>query len=306
MNEAASGDGPRVRVRVPASSANLGPGYDSFGLALALFDEVIARRNGSGLRIEVSGVGAGTVPTDGRHLVARAAAAAFDAMDEPEPGMLLQCTNAMPHGSGLGSSAAAIVAGILVARALTPNGEQRLPDQEVFTLATRMEGHPDNVAPVLFGGITIAWCPAGPGSAPRSVRLRAHPDLRAIALVAERSCATEDARAALPATVPHADAAANSARAGLLVYALTTDPDLLLDATDDRLHQPYRAAVMPESFALLHRLRSAGIAAVLSGAGPSVLALGTHLPDPDSLRAAGFRATRVELWQSGATVEVLG
>jgi homoserine kinase len=298
-------NGSRVRVRVPASSANLGPGYDSFGLALALFDEVIAERTGSGLRIEVSGIGAGTVPTDGRHLVARAAGAAFDAMGEPTPGMSPQCTNAIPHGSGLGSSAAAIVAGILVARALAPGGDQRLPDQEVFTLATRMEGHPDNVAPVLFGGITIAWSPAGPGSAPRSVRLRPHPDLRAITLVADRSCATEEARAALPATVPHADAAANSARAGLLVYALTTDPDLLLDATDDRLHQPYRAAVMPESFALLHRLRSAGIAAVLSGAGPSVLALGTHLPDPDSLSAAGFRAARAELWSSGATVEAL-
>jgi homoserine kinase len=292
-------------VRVPASSANLGPGYDSFGLALAMFDEVTARRAGSGLRIEVSGVGAGTVPTDGRHLVARAATAAFDAMGQPVPGLVLQCTNTIPHGSGLGSSAAVIVAGILVARALTPRGDERLPDQAVFTLATRMEGHPDNVAPVLFGGITIAWSPAGPGSAPRSVRLRPHPDLRAIVLVADRACATEQARAALPATVPHADAAANSARAALLVHALTTDPELLLDATDDRLHQPYRAAVMPESFALLHRLRSAGIAAVLSGAGPSVLALGTQLPEPESLNAAGFRAAAAELWRCGATVDVL-
>ncbi len=292
----------RVRVRVPATSANLGPGYDSFGLAWGIHDEVTATRTDGDLQVHVVGVGADSLPTDASHLVVRAARAAFDAMSEPVPGLALDCVNAIPHGSGQGSSAAAIVAGILLARALTPGGDSRLPDDAVLALATRLEGHPDNVAPALVGGFTIAWCAA---DRPWAVRLSPHPDLRAVLFTTDRTCATHTARAALPDLVPHADAAANAARAGLLVHAITADPDLLFAATEDRLHQPYRASVMPESAALLDRLRGAGVAAVLSGAGPSVLALGRDLPEPESLGGSGFRARAVPVSVVGATAEIL-
>lgn len=291
-----------VHIRVPASAANLGPGYDSFGLALGSYDEVIARRADAGLSIQVRGVGAGQVPTDERHLVVQAASRAFAAMGERVPGLHLDCTNTIPHGGGQGSSAAAIVAGVLLARALTPEGGDRLPDAAVFALATDMEGHPDNVAPALFGGFTVAWMGAARAAA-RAVRLVPHPDLQAVVLSAEESCATATARAALPALIPHAEAAANSARAALLVHAMTAEPDLLLDATEDYLHQRYREAVMPASAALLRRLRERGIAAVLSGAGPSVLALGTDLPDPAGWYEPGFSARRVAIPAHGAEVD---
>lgn len=292
----------RVTVRVPATSANLGPGYDSFGLALAVYDEVSAEPSGKGLTIRITGVGHSRLPTDSSHLVVRAAAAAFAELAEPMPGLALECVNAIPHGSGQGSSAAAIVAGILLARTWIPDGERRLDDGAVLALATRLEGHPDNVAPALLGGFTIAWM--GDDSRPRAVRLDVHPDVRALLFTAEQACATHTARALLPAAVPHAEAAANAARAGLLVHALTRDPALLLDATMDRLHQGYRSPAMPGSAELLRRLRASGIAAVLSGAGPSVLCLGTRLPDPHSLSAGGFAVREVPLSASGAQVRV--
>lgn len=291
-----------VRIRVPASSANLGPGYDSFGLALGFYDEVAAERADTGLSIHVSGVGAGLVPRDGSHLVYQAAVRAFDAMDEPVPGLRMRCVNRIPHGGGQGSSAAAIVAGLLMARALTTDGAERLTDDGVFELATEMEGHPDNVAPVLYGGFTIAWMSGDPAR-PRAVRLRPHPDLRAVVLSADAACATTHARAVLPPQVPHGDAAANSARAALLVHAMTTDPGLLFEATEDRLHQRYREGVMPQTAALLHRLRAQGLAAVLSGAGPSVLLLGTEVPPRSVLTAPGFRADEVAVPEFGATVD---
>jgi homoserine kinase len=293
-----------VRIRVPASSANLGPGYDSFGLALARYDDVTAERMDSGLEITVEGVGADSVPTDARHLVMQAAHRAFDAMGVAAPGLRLHCVNRIPHGGGQGSSAAAIVAGILMARALRPAGTPELPDDAVFAIANDMEGHPDNVAPVLFGGVTVAWVTAGPsGPRPRAVRLRPDPRIRAMVFTAEQSCATAQARAVLPRQVPHSDAAANSARTALLVHALTSDPGLLLEATEDYLHQRYREGVMPETAALLRRLRADGLAAVLSGAGPSVLVLGADLPDPTRINAPGFRAAIVDVPASGATVD---
>ncbi len=297
-----------VRVRVAATSANLGPGYDSFGLALDLHDEVVAERIDAGLEITVDGVCSDTVPRDGSHLVVRAAARAFAAMGEDVPGLRMHCRNTIPHSSGQGSSAAAIVAGILMARALTPDGDRRLSDDGVFALATAMEGHPDNVAPALWGGFTIAWVADGPGDAvappARTVRLAPHPDVQAIVFTADSVCATDTARAALPATVPHHDAAANAARAALLCHALTAEPGLLWEATRDWLHQPYRASVMPETAALLERLRAGGLAAVLSGAGPSVLLLGAALPEPEDLRHTGFTARRVALSSGGAQVEI--
>ncbi|HET8588379.1 MAG TPA: homoserine kinase [Nakamurella sp.] len=288
-----------VRVRVPATAANLGPGYDSFGLALALYDEVTARRSeDGGLHISISGVGAGTVPTDASHLVVRAAAEAFGEMGEPLPGLTLDCVNTIPHGSGQGSSASAIVAGILLARELARDGRRRLDDAAVLALGTRMEGHPDNIAPALMGGFTVAWTgPAGP----RAVRRDVHPDVKVVAFTADHACATEAARAILPPVVPHADAAAGAARAALLVHALTCEPALLWDATEDLLHQSYRAPAMPVSAALLERLRSSGVPAVLSGAGPSLLALGADLPDLDRLRELAGTAFQVREMPVAAT-----
>lgn len=296
-----------MRVRVPATAANLGPGYDSFGVALGRWDEVTAEPSGSGLRIDVEGVGAESVPRDGRHLVMVAAHRAFDVMDVAPPDLHLRCVNRIPHGGGQGSSAAAIVAGVLLAREFVDDRAAALTDAQVFALATAMEGHPDNVAPAMFGGFTLAWVPAAPGATvppARAVCLTPHPAVRAMAFTARGSFDTSVARAVLPEMIPHRDAAENSARAALLVHALTSEPDLLWEATEDRLHQPYRRQAMPEAARLMDDLRAAGHAAMLSGAGPSLLVLGARLPDPDDFDAAGFDAVELDIPSSGAVVEV--
>jgi homoserine kinase len=286
-----------ARVRAPATSANLGPGFDALGLALALHDEVEARVTDGELVIEVAGEGGGTAAAGERHLVVRAMRAAFGAIGGQPPGIALRCANAIPHGRGLGSSAAAICSGVLAARALVGADGTRLSDEAVFQLAVKLEGHPDNVAACLAGGLTIAWTPRPPPTAPagagepdagepgaggpgaggpggaRLLRIGVPAALRAVACVPAVPLATEAARQALPQTVPHADAAANAARSALLIAALTGAPHLLLDATEDFLHQPYRAAIMPETASLLGALRRAGAAAVVSGAGPTVLVL---------------------------------
>jgi homoserine kinase len=261
-----------VRVQVPATSANLGPGFDSLGLALQLYDDVevdLATSTGS-LTVEVRGEGADEVPRDADHLVVRAMDATFRHLDASRPPLTLRSTNRIPHRRGLGSSAAAIVAGVLAARALVPSGPERLGDSEALALASALEGHPDNVAACLLGGLTVAWTQDGQASA---VRLQVVSGVAPVAFVPDISVRTQTARDLLPATVPHADAAHNAGRAALLVAALTQRPDLLLAATDDRLHQSYRAAAMPETFALVNTLRSRDVPAVVSGAGPSVLAL---------------------------------
>jgi homoserine kinase len=290
-----------VRVRVPATSANLGPGFDALGLALTLHDEVEAWIVGSGRSIEISGEGADLADAGEMHLVLRAMRAAFDVTGGQPPGIGLRCVNRIPHGRGLGSSAAAIVAGLLAARSLTENGPSTLPPAAVLELATGIEGHPDNVAACLGGGLTIAWMAAG---YPRMVRLEPLPWIRPVVCIAPSQVRTDVTRGLLPDVVPHKDAAANAARSALLVAALTqhgavtagraceaalvgaeassgqmdekalagAQASLLLDATQDWLHQDYRAAAMPQTYALVRGLRAAGIPAVVSGAGPSVLA----------------------------------
>ena len=269
-----------VRVRVPATSANLGPGFDALGLALSLHDDVDAWVCESGLSIEISGEGADLAGAGEEHLVVRAMRAAFAVTGSQPPGLGLRCVNQIPHGRGLGSSAAAIVAGILAARALAepgPPGASQLSVGAVLGLATELEGHPDNVAACLGGGLTIAWTADGQ---PRMVRLDPLPEIRPVVCVAPAPVRTEVTRRLLPDLVPHRDAAANAGRSALLVAALTQLParqpetaGALLAATRDWLHQDYRAPAMPETGALVGRLREAGIPAVVSGAGPSVLAL---------------------------------
>jgi len=266
-----------VTVRAPATSANLGPGYDSFGLALSRYDEVRARVRGAGLDVRVHGAGADELALDEAHLVVRAMRAAFDRLGAQPPGLELDCHNDIPHGRGMGSSAAAIVSGIELARGLSADGRDRLSDAEALALATELEGHPDNVAACLLGGLSIAWLADGRGAAVRAATVEQLTALatRPVLFIPAEQSATKAARAALPAQVPHADAAFNAGRAALLVVALTGRPELLLTATEDRLHQDYRAAGMPASAALITALRARGIAAVVSGAGPSVLALTT-------------------------------
>jgi homoserine kinase len=278
-----SSTGDSVRVRVPATSANLGPGFDSFGLALALHDEVSAKIIPSGVELQVTGAGSETAQAGEQHLVVRAMRAAFDVIGAQPGGIALSCQNSVPHGFGLGSSAAAIVAGLLSARALAgPAGLVALPDSKLMALATELEGHPDNIAACLLGGLTIAWPAVGGVTA---ARLEPLPELRPIVCMPTTALATEVARQVLPANVSLADAAANSARAALLVTALTSQPDLLLAGTEDFLHQRYRADSMPATAALIAELRAAKIPAVVSGAGPSVLAL----PTDDALAGEAAR-----------------
>jgi homoserine kinase len=263
-------------VRAPATSANLGPGFDALGLALALHDVVEARVTGGGLAMEVSGEGTETAGAGERHLVVRAMRAAFSLLGGQPPGIALRCVNAVPHGRGLGSSAAAIVTGVLAARGLVSDGVTMLTDDGVFRLAVELEGHPDNVAACLAGGLTIAWTAqrgAGGAAVPRLAKLTVLDGICPVVCVPQEVLSTETARRVLPETVPHGDAAANAGRSALLIAGLTSVPEVLFDATEDFLHQRYRAAVMPATADLLRRLRAGGLAAVVSGAGPAVLVL---------------------------------
>lgn len=259
-----------VRVRVPATSANLGPGFDAMGLALGVWDEVEVRALGSTeVLVEVTGEGAGELPTGEDHLIVRAIRAALDDVGAPQVGLHLVCHNTIPHGRGLGSSAAAVVAGILAVRMLIGEPEA-LHNTAAFRIASAFEGHPDNAAPAILGGGTISW--TGPDG-PHATQLFLHPDVEPVVLVPTTRLATKTARGVLPATVPHADAAFTAGRSALLVQALCQRPELLLEATEERLHQEYRAGVMPATWRLVQALRAAGQAAVVSGAGPSVLVL---------------------------------
>ena len=267
---------PVVTVTVPASSANLGPGFDALGLALAWHDEVtVAVVDEPGVAVDVVGEGAATLPRDASHLVVRALTAGFAAFGTAPPGLAVRCVNRIPQSRGLGSSAAAVLAGVLAAGALA--GGTAPGSADALAVAADLEGHPDNVAAALFGGLTVAWAEGGAG---RAVRLEPAEELAATVFVPDRALDTATARGLLPSTVPHADAAHAAGRAALAVAALTTRPDLLLAATEDRLHQDYRAPAMRESAALVARLRDVGVAAVVSGAGPTVLALSAGpLPD---------------------------
>ncbi len=282
---------------VPATSANLGPGFDSLGLALGLYDEVTVRvTDAPGLAVEVTGEGADVLPRDGSHLVARTVRDGFERFGTLPAGLSVHCANHIPQGRGLGSSAAAIVAGVMAAAALT--GDGRIDDAEMLAVAGELEGHPDNVAACLLGGFTIAWTEAGRAHA---VRLDPVPTVGAVVFVPPDGLSTETARGLLPETVPHRDATHAASRAALAVAALTRRPDLLMAATEDRLHQPYRATAMPATAALMDRLRAAGVAAFVSGAGPSVLALlPAERPDLPALADPGWTVTRLALDVDGA------
>jgi len=291
---------------VPATSANLGPGYDSLGLALELRDTLEAEVSGSGLVVEVDGAGSGDVPLDEAHLVVRSMRAAFELLGEQPPGLRLSCRNVVPHARGLGSSSAAIVGGVVLARALVAGGELLLDDDAAFRLTAELEGHPDNVAPAFHGGFVISGHETGGDfwAVPASV----DPRVGAVVFIPPYGVRTEVARGLLPDRVPHADAAADAARTALLVAALAGRPEQLHRATRDYLHQEYRRPAMPDSLALVDALRADGVAAVVSGAGPTVLAFtdgdGSALTRQLLARCPdGWTARHVAVSLDGARVE---
>jgi len=291
-----------VTVRVPATSANLGPAFDCAGLALTLHDVVDFAVLPSGLDVSISGIGVGELPTDESHLVVRAFRAACAQLGWTPPGLRVVADNGIPQGRGMGSSAAAVVAGVVGAWALCPDVDD-IDDDAVLRLTSELEGHPDNVAACLLGGATLSWTEA---SGARAVRLEVAPAIRPVVLVPDGTLSTHVARGLLPDLVPHGDAAFNAARSALLVHALTADPARLFEATDDRLHQRQRAAAMPESIALIDALRADGHAAVVSGAGPSVLVLGPDSARPAvaALTPAGWTRLTLEVDAAGAEVLV--
>ncbi len=288
-----------IRVRVPASTANLGPGFDALGMALALYDTVEVAVTSGDVTVDVTGEGAGEVSCDESHLVLRALRSAADALGLPLPGVALRCHNAIPHARGLGSSAAAIVAGIAAAYGLAG----RPVDDEALQLAGEFEGHADNVAASLYGGLVLAW---SEGSRYRAVRMAPHPGLTPVVLVPRTYSATSVTRGLLPAAVPHGDAAFAAGRCALAVHALTVRPDLLLPATEDRLHQDYRAQAWPETIRLVRELREKGVAATVSGAGPTVFALPADGVLPAGIDTGGFAVHALAVDRTGVVSEPNG
>ena len=294
------------QVQVPATSANLGPGFDCLGLALQMHDKYVARViDEPGLDIDVIGEGADNLPRNEKNLLVKAMFAGFDYLGGRPSGLEIRAKNVIPHGRGLGSSASAIVGGLSLARALVLTGSDKMSDEKLFQIATEMEGHPDNVAAALYGNAVVAWKEEQHGKeVAQAISLSVDTRIRAIAFIPATAVATSKARKMLPETIPHHDATRNSANSALLVHALTLRPDLLYRATEDFLHQSYRAEAMPASFALLTKLRAAGVAAFISGAGPTVLALhtGTEADVAELSRAAGskFEAKSLEISRSGA------
>ncbi|QIV83541.1 homoserine kinase [Mycolicibacterium frederiksbergense] len=291
--------GLRARAVVAASSANLGPGFDSLGLALSLYDEIIVETTDSGLVIEVEGQGAGQVPLTAEHLVVRAVERGLAAAGLHAGGLNVQCHNAIPHSRGLGSSAAAVVGGLAVVNGIAVQVDSaELTIDELVQLSSEFEGHPDNAAAAVLGGAVVSWTEDGSDPARYdAAHLQLHPDIRLFPAIPETRSSTAATRGLLPEQVSHSDARFNLARSAMLVVALTQRPDLLLEATADRLHQTQRAPAMPASAEYLAMLRRSGVAAVLSGAGPAVIALtsGSDLP-ADVLEygaANGFTVTEM-------------
>lgn len=305
--------GRAVKVTVPASSANLGPGFDTLGLAVDFTDVVEVEATDSGLGVIVHGEGEGEVPLDERHLVVRAVRAGLREAGATVRGLKITCHNVIPHSRGLGSSAAAAVAGVVAASGLAgdPTPERptgALDDDTLIQLAASFEGHPDNAAASVLGGGVISWTniPVDGRSAPeyRAVGVPVAESVLATALIPDFHASTEAVRRVLPSDVSHVDARFNVSRAALLPVALSRHPELLWEATRDRLHQPYRAEVLPVSSEWVNRLRNLGYPAFLSGAGPTVMVLSTEPVDPALLDEARSRGLRVLETRAGGRVTV--
>lgn len=297
-----------IQVQVPATSANLGPGFDSFGLACGMYDRYVAQiLDEGGLDIDVTGEGAEVVPRTDKNLLVKAMYRGFDFLGGKPKGLAVRALNVIPHGRGLGSSAAAIVGGLVLARSLVLTGTEKMSDEALLNIATEMEGHPDNVAAALFGGATIAWQDLVKGkNVAHSIHLPVDSRIKVMAFIPASPLATSKARKMLPDSIPFEQAQRNSVNAALMTQAMTIRPDLLYAATEDFLHQSYRQEAMPASFALMTKLRAAGLAAFISGAGPTVLVLHTEdLLDAEELSRAGgakFEGKTLEIASRGATL----
>ena len=283
-------------VRAPATVANLGPGFDALAMAVDLWNEVEAD-TGATPSVEVRGEGEGELPEDASNLVFRAMAWLAREVGGTLPPFALRCRNGIPLERGLGSSAAAVVSGIVLADRLL--GSALGPDR-LLEIAVDIEGHPDNVAACLRGGAVVAYLSR---SGWRAESLRPHQDLRLALLIPEHErLATEDARRTLPRQVPMADAAFNVGRAALSVLALTQRPDLLPEALEDRLHQGRRLPLVPGARAMFEELRSAGFPICVAGAGPSLVVFerdGRRVPD----LGPGWRVLRLQPSASGADAQ---
>jgi len=292
----------RVRVRVPASTANLGSGFDTLGMALGRYDHIEVRVLAEpGLTVDVTDAGAGDiadVPRDESHLVVRVLRRTFDHFGVAPAGLALRCENAIPHARGLGSSAAAVVAGTAAAYALA---DRPLDHDAALAIAAEFEGHVDNAAASLLGGAVIAWLDEGSGRW-HAERIAPHSGIRPVVAVAAQRSSTHATRGLLPESVPHGDAVFAASRTALAVHALTTAPELLLPATADRLHQHYRAPAYPATANLIEALRKAGVAAAVSGAGPTVLALTSDGVLPPEVDTAGFDIVELPIDAAGVTV----
>ncbi len=305
--------GLTATAEVPASSANLGPGFDSMGLAVNLYDEIVVETTESGLTVEVEGEGAGQVPLDGSHLVVRAIERGLRENGVAAPGLIVRCRNNIPHSRGLGSSAAAVVGGLAAANGLAAQiDSSTMSTDRLVQVSSEFEGHPDNAAAAVLGGAVVAWTEGCGGEARyAAASIRVHPDITVFTAIPQERSSTAETRVLLPDQVAHTDARFNLSRAALLVVALTERPDLLMVATEDVLHQPQRAAAMPASAEYLAVLRRCGVSAVLSGAGPAVLALSTESELPAEAveygNENGFSVGRRSIgqgvtWTSGVAV----
>jgi homoserine kinase len=298
---------------VSASSANLGPGFDSIGLALGLSDEIVVETIDSGLVVVVDGEGADQVPLGPEHLVVRAVQRGLQAVGVSACGLLVRCRNAIPHSRGLGSSAAAVVGGLAAVNGLVAQMDSTpLSESQLIQLSSEFEGHPDNAAAAVLGGAVVSWIDRS-GTRPgySAVPLRLHPDIHLFLAIPEERSLTAETRVLLPAQVSHSAARFNVSRAALLVVALTERPDLLMAATEDVLHQPQRASVLPASAEYLRLLRRHKLAATFSGAGPALIALSTEQGLPLEVleygKANGFTLTEMTAgdgvrWSPGVTV----
>jgi homoserine kinase len=295
-----------IRVRVPATVANLGPGFDALGVALSMHLEIEVEPRRDSIEVMIEGEGAEHLPRDSTNGVITSMNAFFDRVGRKPPGFALRVRNPIPVASGLGSSAAAVVGGLVAARALTGRA---VTQSEMVSLAVDLEGHPDNVLPALLGGLVVCY---GSGEAPKHFRIAPSDRLVPIVVVPREGFPTSESRKALPSDVGFRDAQFTAARSALLVGAMVAGAgsEVLADAMQDRLHEPHRLALMPETAAVHRELGGAGIPVCLAGAGPSLLAV---VPRPESAmraeqirrvcrsRAAGWRVFVSEWEPQGAT-----
>lgn len=265
-------EGITATIKVPATSANMGPGFDCAGVAVGLYDELEIRTTQAGFRAEIEGEGHNYLPTDARHLIITHVRERLQRLGWHLPGLQLKAINRIPHSRGLGSSAAAHIAAALTVKALLPS-DCDITREHLLQWASDAEGHPDNVAPAVYGGVTLSWYETDEEAKTyHALQLTPHPQITPVVAIPAKPLSTAAARTLLPATVPYREAVANASRAALLTPAMTTNPELLLAATQDWLHQQYREPSMPETLEHIAALRAEGHAAVVSGAGPTLCA----------------------------------